>query len=373
MERLKNPFVVQGYQGKDYFCNREHELELLEEHVVNQRNFTLFGWRRLGKTAMLQRLAIELKQKHKIETLFVDISACRSMSEVNIKTIDAVYHQFGKAAGGFKTGFQKLLGSLGLSVGFDPQTGMPEFSLGIGKAQEEKPTIKAVYAFLEEQKTPVLVVFDEFQQITHFNTMEAEAVLREATQQFPGLRFGFCGSHRGIMQAMFASHKRPFYKSTQLVDVSAIELDDYVAFIVQKFSDYGKKIPKELAAEIYAWARGETYTVQVICNRLFAKHNHPKQADFYSTVESLMGEQKRSYTEWFNLLPYNQIQVLKAIAKSEPAESPTSHSFIRKHRLSAPSSVQTALKALTEKEIVFKQEGKYYVHDVLLGKFLKSM
>jgi len=43
IRKLKNPFLLAGYYGKDYFCNREKELAELENHFGNERNVESFA------------------------------------------------------------------------------------------------------------------------------------------------------------------------------------------------------------------------------------------------------------------------------------------------------------------------------------------
>ncbi|MEX0813715.1 MAG: ATP-binding protein [Chitinophagales bacterium] len=375
IKKLTNPFVLHGFKGKKYFCNRESELKLLREHVLNNRNFTLFGWRRLGKTVLLYALADILEKKHQVQTVMIDISACRSQQEMTLKAVDVVYEKFGAGRKGIRLGFQKLIASLGIKMGFDPHSGMPEFSLGYNTDRPDNKlhSLQAVASFLEEQDQPVLLVFDEFQQINHFRESNTEAELRGLTQKFPSLHFAFCGSHKGIIQSMFSSYQRPFYKSTQLLDIKTIDESVYVKFILKKFSEHGKSISETLASEIYSWCNGETYSIQVICNRLFFRHDKPENEDFINITKELMQEQKRAYTEWLNLLSHAQVQLLKAIAREEPAENITGKSFIMKYSLGVASSVQSAIKSLLDKEIVFKEDGQYRIHDVLFQKWLRTL
>lgn len=44
-----NPFVLTGYYGKTWFCNREEEINMLKDHVLNDRNVVMYSLRRMGK------------------------------------------------------------------------------------------------------------------------------------------------------------------------------------------------------------------------------------------------------------------------------------------------------------------------------------
>ena len=47
-----NPFLITGYQGPDYFCDREKETASLMSALKNGRNITLISPRRMGKTGL---------------------------------------------------------------------------------------------------------------------------------------------------------------------------------------------------------------------------------------------------------------------------------------------------------------------------------
>ena len=50
MATLNNPFVVYGYKGTEYFCDRQKETEKMISTLHNERNITLVAPRRMGKT-----------------------------------------------------------------------------------------------------------------------------------------------------------------------------------------------------------------------------------------------------------------------------------------------------------------------------------
>lgn len=58
-----NPFLITGYQGPDYFCDREKETASLMSALKNGRNITLISPRRMGKTGLIKNVFIIRKTK----------------------------------------------------------------------------------------------------------------------------------------------------------------------------------------------------------------------------------------------------------------------------------------------------------------------
>ena len=49
MATLNNPFVVYGYKGAEYFCDRQKETEKMISTLHNERNITLVAPRRMQR------------------------------------------------------------------------------------------------------------------------------------------------------------------------------------------------------------------------------------------------------------------------------------------------------------------------------------
>jgi uncharacterized protein len=241
MKPPANPFVLNTYHGKKYFCDREHDLEKLQNHIDNDRNVVLYAWRRLGKSALIQRFFEELEDTGKYETLYVDFLATHTIEDA-VKTITTgIYDRYGKTKTGFSAAMQKLLSMMGATISFDPYSGAPELSLGLRQPGTEEHSLHALGEFLRERKKKIVITIDEFQQVAHYEQDNAEAIFRAWTQQFPDIRFIFSGSHRTMMVEMFADKSRPFYQSAQLMSLLPIPLEKYIPFIQGHFKAKGKK------------------------------------------------------------------------------------------------------------------------------------
>jgi uncharacterized protein len=373
MKKLENPFLLLGYYGPAYFCNREEELLQLSDHIKNGRNVVLYAWRRLGKSALINRFLQEEEKSENIEAIYIDIMATENTSQAIEAIIEAVCEKYGKTqTGGLNAAFQKLIGSLGVTLSFDSFTGLPNFSIAAHPSQQNEITLNRIGEFLSDKKKQVVIAIDEFQQITSYEEKNVEAIFRQFMQSFPSIRFIFSGSQRNLMTQMFLEKKRPFYKSCQLISLESIPLEKYQPFIEQHFAEAGKKIEPEIIYEIYDWSRGQTYSVQLLCNLLFGA-NEISQAKLEEIKKSILVQEAPFYSSYQKILTKAQWQVLLAIAREGYAEKVTSKKFLSKHNLAASSTVNSALKTLINNEVVVFEDGKHFVHEVIFGRWLATL
>ena len=62
MKKLNNPFVIYGYKGAEYFCDRVAETEKIIKGLGNERNITLIAPRRIGKTGLIRHVFAQIRK-----------------------------------------------------------------------------------------------------------------------------------------------------------------------------------------------------------------------------------------------------------------------------------------------------------------------
>ena len=330
---LRNPFVLNGYIGKEYFCDREHEVQKLLEHISNGVNVTLVSPRRVGKTGLIEHLFHQKEVEENYYTFLIDIYAT--------KTIEEMVAQMAKSI---------------LSTLKSPQNSMDE-----------------IFRYIENADKPCIVAIDEFQTISEYPGVKAEALLRTYVQHCHNAQFIFAGSKRTMIVEMFSKHSRPFYQSTTIMSVPKLDIEKYRAFAVSHFEKGGKGLSPDVVDEVYDMFEGVTWYLQRVMNKLYMLTPTSETCDNHyipNAIEDILDENQMAYEALLYKIPSRQKALLMAICAEGKASSITSTAFVRKHSLSSSSSVQSAIRGLLDKELVTSENGAYEVYDKFLAIWL---
>jgi hypothetical protein len=89
-------------------------------------------------------------------------------------------------------------------------------------------------------------------------------------------------------------------------------------------------------------------------------------------LQNIIDVQEGVYLSQLATLSPRQKQLLQAIAKEGAVKSVTSAAFIKKYALDSASSVQSALKGLSEKEFLSSTDGQHRISDYFLSLWLQK-
>ena len=330
MYMVENPFVVKGYSGKDYFCDREEETRRLVTSAIGGSDSSVISPRRFGKSGLVMHALAAIEEEFpNVDTLYTDIYATGSLNDLIDNLSSAILAKFpektplGKRFWGFVKSIRPYLS-------FDQLTGNPQIHLDFVSPLQKEATLKSIFDLLDNNsKGPLVFAIDEFQQITEYPEENVEALLRTYTQNLRNIRFIFSGSKRRLMTAMFNDAKRPFYGSVESMFLGKLDKGIYGDFISSLFRKHGREIEKDALDFVLDWTRIHTYYTQRVCHNLFDTGAKRVTIDLVKKVcIDILDRESFNYLQMREILPVQQWRFLIGLAK-EGRVSQISHWKIR--------------------------------------------
>ena len=365
---MDNPFYITGIIPEPFFCDREKETAWMVRTLENKAHVLLTSPRRMGKTQLIRHLFEQPSIKDSYYTFYTDIYPTTSLHELVLflsKEIYSVLVPKGKAVlNKFLAGLHSLAGSFG----YDPIANTPTFNIKLGDIHSPELTLEEIFRYLEQADKPCIFAIDEFQQIANYPETNVEATLRTHIQKMNNCLFIYAGSNRHIIESMFNSAAKPFYNSDEQIYLDCISKDVYTAFVEEQFTKAGRRITPEAASFAYDLFEGHTYYVHNVLHNAFAYIDPDKtieETDINNTLSDILEEKGRTFASVMNQLNYQQKETLIAIAKEGKASGVTSAAFVKKHALKSPSSVQFAISALLEKQLLtYQNQGRTKLYSI---------
>ena len=363
-----NPFVLVGYQGSEYFCDREAETEKLLSWIRNDSNITLMAPRRYGKTGLIHNLFARLPSDYR--GVYLDIYSTRSLAELAKMMADAV-------VGAIESPIEKTMSAVGrffrnCRPTVTPQAdGLPKFSFDVLPSEAEA-TLRDVFSYLKAHECRLVIALDEFQQILEYPENGTEALLRSLIQETPWVRFVFAGSRHHLMAEMFATAQHPFYNSTDIMSLGVIDPAKYAAFAESFFVWAGRPFDEQAFRRLYDRFEGVTWYVQRVLNWIWntgAGLVESMQVD--EAVTSLVEDRALVFRDLLDSQPEVAKRLLPLMARRQKVQSPTAAEFLLEAGLSA-SSVRSALADLVARDIVYRSSDGYQVYERLFDEWLRG-
>lgn len=374
MKTQVNPFVITGYEGAHYFCDRVSELDMLQREVANGCNVALVATRRMGKSGLIYHYFSQPSIQEQYYTFFIDIYDTQSLREFVQKLSREILMRLKPYGARALQRFWDTMRSLQPGISFSPM-GEPSFNVQIGDIQAGDETLDEIFRYLELADKPCIVAIDEFQQINNFPEKNIEAKLRTYVQQSHNAQFIFSGSQRHTMSAMFMNASRPFYQSVSIMHLGSINVDVYDVFAKSLFREGRRVLNDGVTSAVYEISRGVTWYTQKLFNTLYTntiEGNACAIEDVELALDYILKTHSYSYEEVLFRLPEKQKMVLIALAKNGPTKSVTSAAFVKQYSLQSASTVQSALRGLLEKDFVTLEQGEYFVYDIFMAHWLKT-
>jgi uncharacterized protein len=375
---VRNPFEYGGIVGAHYFCNRVTELEQLRNAAANAGRLFITGERRVGKTSLLYRL-VEALLSDGFRIANVDLWRCMDAQDF-VRECAAAFGALGDPsperlldrAGRFFSGLRPSV-----TVGDD---GRPSLLFASVPRHADDPMLSSLLKVpgilaAEDPDRPVLVIFDEFQQIRDIGEPQIERLIRSEVQRSGSVAWFFCGSRKHLLREMFLEGGSPLYRSAARFPIGPIGREEWTPFIQEKFLQRAVAIPDDVIAEICSMTTGHPYYTQMLCSVMWEWSNPESTVDrsmIGAALETVIRRESDAYHALWESLSVNTRKMLLAAAIEDPLTEPTSDRILSRYDLASPSSAKTALNRLVWKDIVEPIEDTYRVSDRFLAIWLRG-
>ena len=376
---IGNPFKFGKEVSGDQFYYREESFRKLYTKLAGgASNVVMYAPRRYGKTSLVKRVLARFASEstptiyfnlNKIETIekFCEqysAAVCRLVGKGR-ETIDLLTTYLSHLHPTVMVG-----GEASVTVRFDYGLKMSAVSLSSVLDMAERIAT-------EKLKRPIVVAFDEFQEIQRLSPdLPLEGVFRGCIQEHQLVRYLFFGSKTHMLKRMFGDRERPFYKSAATMRLDKPPAAESADFVRRRFASRSIGIDEGMSERIVRESENIPYYLQQLSSLVFEsvvgrEGDWVEEEDIAAAIDGLLDENADYYCERLSALSASQRMLLSALSR-EPVREFTAD-YRGRHSLAGSSSVHTALKVLVEGGFVESTDGTYFVGDPFFARYVRGL
>lgn len=375
---MTNPFKFgKTVSGGEFYDRTSSFRKLYTKLSGGSCNVVMYAPRRYGKTSLVNKVLRQFADDG-LPTINFNLNKIETIEKFCEQYAAAVCSLAGKGSGVaniLTTYLSHLhptitLGGEGfLSIRFDYGTRMSSATLSSVLDFAEKVAA-------EKLNRPIIVAFDEFQEIDRLSSeLPLEGIFRSCIQEHQFVRYVFLGSKTHLLKRMFGDKTRPFYKSAATLRLDKPPADESQAFVQRRFVSRSVGIDEVTARKIVEVADNVPYYLQQLSALTFdavreREGDWVEERDVEMAIGDLLDENGDYYNERLSSLSPTQRLLLSALAH-EPVRVFTAD-YRRRYALAIPSTVHTALKALVNGGLVESDESGYFLGDPFFARYIRA-
>jgi uncharacterized protein len=379
MHTVRNPFTFGDLALDESFTDRQEEVAELTSDMRNGQNVLVYAPRRYGKSSLVLR-ASQAAQRDKVLVGYCDLMRTPTKERFAAALAKTIYSDIASPVGVAVERAVNLFRGLRIvpTMEVDPADGTLRFTFQAGRRHSDiDETIERLLELpgelAAERKRRVVIVFDEFQEILSLDR-QFPNLMRAVFQAQPEVAHVYLGSKRHVLEQIFSDRNEPFWRSAKRLEVGTIALPEFASFIGDRFSETGKSIASDALDRLLAASRGHPYGTQELAYfvwELVAPGAEAGVADVEEALARVLRSEHNHFAQIWDDAPRSQRLLMLALAE-EPSAAIYSEPYHERHELPGNPSLQTALRALTRKEIVGRDEaGNHTIIEPFLVEWLE--
>jgi hypothetical protein len=373
-----HPFRYGQIATGEHFTDRAAELATLVADAAAGQSVVIVSPRRYGKTSLALQARGRLEADHVLVAyadLFRATSKPRLIDELGTALYRGLAGPLQRARSAARDIFRALPLQPKIGVGQDGNPSVEFSPLALPRDQDRAlgQVLEVPEQVARERQRRVVVMLDEFQEVVALDPA-LPALLRSIVQAQQHVAYVFLGSRQHLMTRVFTDRNEPLYRSARPLPLGPIPPADFTPFIRSRFESTGVSIEEAAIARILAISGGHPHDTQELAHfawdlaRTARVVVTPARVD-EALVRVVEAEDAHYTTLWESLTRAQRALVL-ALAR-EADGGVYGQGFRDRHQLGSAATVQRALAALIERDVV---EGSsvhgYRVPDVFFRAWL---
>ena len=371
---MEIPFVYGKIAAGCNFTDREEETKKLVSNFLSQTNTAIISPRRWGKSSLVNK-AIDSASKTDKSILFVKMNAfkCETPQEFYElfakRAIESISSTAEMLLSNAKDFISRLLPKLSIS---DP-SGQYEMSFGIDLKSNPigEDILELPQQIATRRRSKVVVCIDEFQQIGEFAESDKfQKILRSHWQEHPDVAYILYGSKKHMMLNIFGEYESPFYKFGDLMFLPKISLDDWTAFIKDRFSETGKSISDETARHLASLVECHSYYVQQLAQYAWLRTTSICSEDVVNAAfQGMLDSLNLQFVNLMDSLTEKQRSFLCAI--SDGVTNLSSVETLSRYHLGTSGNIRILKSALKKRDLIEETGKQLEIQDPMLNQWLQ--
>jgi len=372
-----NPFRYGALALDDAFTDRKAELDELLADIRNGQDIVVFAPRRYGKSSLVWRAAQRLR-KTGVLVAQVNLMTTPTKEKLAEKLAETIHDDIASRLFRAKERLRVFAGlRITPVVTVDPETGALGFSFaGSRHVQDVDATLERLLELpgllAAERGRKVALVLDEFQEIVDIDR-HLPKLMRSVFERQPEVAHVYLGSKRHMLERIFSDENEPFWRSAKQMELGVIAPPLFRGFIESQFAKTGRTVEPYTVERVLDTTHGHPYATQELCYFLCEEtpDGGTVGAEQYETaLTKLLRSEHAHFGLVWDKAAKAQRLLLQALAL-EPGR-PLASDYRRRHVLPGPSSVQRALGALLQDELVSRDSGgEYRITEPFLAEWLE--
>lgn len=241
---IQKIFMVGGEVEPPFFIGRDEEIEKIKLDILTSaQNNVIIGPRRIGKTSLLRNLKLSVKD----DVIFTLIN-CREMVSISdffritTKQLLEAYEEKHKIKGISKKFAQIFKGKITAAYGPLSEIGGSIEHVGgiylkfrddnLNEQDLIAETFEFIDHFSKEKEVPIVLCFDEFQELRKFNGSIFN-VLKSRMDSQPNVRYIFSGSSISLLHDVFLKPDSPLYLMAAKMQLKPIK-EEYIGKYIRQ-------------------------------------------------------------------------------------------------------------------------------------------